>query len=134
MLKLVFMILCGFVHWLHPVQVQNCFKIKKDAPLGMKSPPPKTPPRPNGGCPLQSPDSSFLASSQTLKEAAEVAAYRVADAQNKEILAADAAKEADRLSKLAEESEKMLELVTEWHERGTEDKQPHLLTNKIFQS
>ncbi|QCE02225.1 myb proto-oncogene protein [Vigna unguiculata] len=67
-------------------KVQNCYKIKKDVSSGAKSPPPK----PKDVRPLQlqpqperqSPASVITASNETIKEAADTAAYRVADAES----------------------------------------------------
>ncbi|XP_052110128.1 telomere repeat-binding factor 4 [Arachis duranensis] len=100
---------------IHPYQgklekVQNCYKIKKDY-----SPVPKSPVAvkknvwPQRQQPPPPPE--FVASNETIKEAAETAAYRIAEAESKSYLAAEAVKEAERIARLAEDAEAMLQLV-----------------------
>ncbi|XP_061370319.1 telomere repeat-binding factor 4-like [Gastrolobium bilobum] len=95
-------------------KVQNCYKIKKEASSGTKSPTPKQkdvrPQRPL-------PASAFMASNETIKEAADTAAYRVADAESKSYLAAEAIKEAERISWMAEDTDSMLQLAKEFYEQ-----------------
>ncbi|KAF1887099.1 hypothetical protein Lal_00046337 [Lupinus albus] len=97
-------------------KVQNGY-IMKDAPSVMKSPSPS--PKPKDAWPRQSPPSSILSCSETAREAAATAAYRIAEAENKAFLAAEAFKEVDRLSQMAEENEVVLRLVTEMYEQST---------------
>ncbi|KAL1340806.1 hypothetical protein AAHE18_09G041200 [Arachis hypogaea] len=91
-------------------KVQNCYKIKKDY-----SPVPKSPVAvkknvwPQRQQPPPPPE--FVASNETIKEAAETAAYRIAEAESKSYLAAEAVKEAERIAHLAEDAEAMLQLV-----------------------
>ncbi|KAL1339137.1 hypothetical protein AAHE18_U011800 [Arachis hypogaea] len=91
-------------------KVQNCYKIKKDY-----SPVPKSPVAvkknvwPQRQQPPPPPE--FVASNETIKEAAETAAYRIAEAESKSYLAAEAVKEAERIARLAEDAEAMLQLV-----------------------
>lgn len=100
-------------------KVQNCYKIKKDVSSGTKSPPPK----PKDVRPLQlqpqrqPPTSVFTASNATVKEAADTAAYRVADAESKSYLAAEAIKEAEKISLLVEHSDSMLQLAKDIYEQ-----------------
>ncbi|GLT55981.1 hypothetical protein SLA2020_290580 [Shorea laevis] len=92
-------------------KVQNCYKIRKDTVLGVKTPP-KTKDRirqPQGG--------GVTSSIETVEEAATTAAYRVAEAENKSFLAAEAVKEAERISRIAEDTESMLQLVKEIYEQ-----------------
>ncbi|XP_061344739.1 telomere repeat-binding factor 4-like [Gastrolobium bilobum] len=99
-------------------KVQNCYKIKKDTPTGTKLTAPKSPaPKQEDVWPRQSPASSLLTSIETIKDAADTAAYRVADAENKSFLAAEAVKEVERISRLAEDTDSMLQLVKEIYEK-----------------
>ncbi|XP_027334457.1 telomere repeat-binding factor 4 isoform X2 [Abrus precatorius] len=96
-------------------KVQNCYKIKKETSEGTKSPVPKQkdvrPPQ------RQSPASGFISSNETIREAADAAAYRVADAESKSYLAAEAIKEAERIAWLAEDNDSMLQLAKEIYEQ-----------------
>lgn len=94
------------------LQVQNCYRISKDASLGTKTPTPKQ----KDVRPRQSQNSGLL-SSKTVEEAAKAAAYNVAEAENKSFLAAEAVKEAERVSKLAEDTDSTLQLVKEIYEQ-----------------
>lgn len=58
-----------------------------------------------------------MTTSETVDDAANAAAYRVADAENKAYMAAEAVKEAERISKMAEDTDSMLQLVKEIYER-----------------
>ncbi|XVF25169.1 hypothetical protein REPUB_Repub13aG0190100 [Reevesia pubescens] len=87
-------------------KIQNCYKIRKDTLMGMKTPSPKQKDirlRQNSG--------------ETVEEAAITAAYKVAEAENKSFLAAEAVKEAERVSKMAEDTDSMLQLVKEIYEQ-----------------
>lgn len=95
------------------MQVQNFFKIKKETTLGTKTPNPKQ----KDVKPRQSLNSGLMTTSETVDDAANAAAYRVADAENKAYMAAEAVKEAERISKMAENTDSMLQLVKEIHER-----------------
>uniref|UniRef100_A0A2N9H5U0 MYB transcription factor n=1 Tax=Fagus sylvatica TaxID=28930 RepID=A0A2N9H5U0_FAGSY len=93
-------------------KVQNCYRIRKDTLLGTKTPTPKQKDvRPRHSL------SSGLMTSETVDDAANAAAYRVADAENKAYMAAEAVKEAERISKMAEDTDSMLQLVKEIYER-----------------
>ncbi|KAF1859345.1 hypothetical protein Lal_00009929 [Lupinus albus] len=100
---------------LNPMQVQNGYRMK-EAPSGTKSPSPS--PKPKDAWPRQSPASSFVSCSETVREAAATAAYRIAEAENKAFLAAEAFKEVDRLSQMAEDNEVVLRLVTQMYEQS----------------
>ncbi|GFY98472.1 homeodomain-like/winged-helix DNA-binding family protein [Actinidia rufa] len=65
--------------------------------------------------PKQSQTTSYLG--DTIEEAAVAAAYKVADAENKSFVAAEAVKEADRVSRMAEEADSLLQLAKEIFER-----------------
>ncbi|GMI82150.1 hypothetical protein like AT1G17520 [Hibiscus trionum] len=87
-------------------KVQNCYKIKEDTLMGAETPTPKQKDirlRQNSG--------------EMVEEAAITAAYKVAEAENKSFLAAEAVKEAERVSKMAEDTDSMLQLVKEIYEQ-----------------
>ncbi|KAK9228798.1 hypothetical protein WN944_021754 [Citrus x changshan-huyou] len=94
-------------------KVRNCYKIRKETSIGVKTPTPKQkdarlrPPR----------NSALMASREIVEEASITAAYRIAEAENKSFLAAEAFKEAERVSKMAEDTDALLQLVKEIHER-----------------
>ncbi|KAJ7946590.1 Telomere repeat-binding factor like [Quillaja saponaria] len=94
-------------------KVQNCYKIKKDTLLGTRTPAPKQ----KDVRPRQSPTSGLLTSNVTVKDAANTAACRVADAEYKSYLAADAVRDAERTSKLSEDTHSMLQLLNKIWER-----------------
>ncbi|XVE51913.1 hypothetical protein DITRI_Ditri02bG0078500 [Diplodiscus trichospermus] len=92
-------------------KIQNRYKIRKDTKLGTKTPSPKQKDirlRQNSGA---------LSSGETVEEAAITAAYKVAEAENKSFLASEAVKEAERVSKMAEDTDSMLQLVKEIYEQ-----------------
>ncbi|EOY27161.1 PREDICTED: telomere repeat-binding factor 4 [Theobroma cacao] len=92
-------------------KIQNCYKIRKDILMGTKTPTPKQKDirlRQNSG---------VVSSGETMEEAAITAAYKVAEAENKSFLAAEAVKEAERVSKMAEDTDSMLQLVKEIYEQ-----------------
>ncbi|XP_015576140.1 telomere repeat-binding factor 4 [Ricinus communis] len=93
-------------------KVQNGYRISKDAALGAKTPTP----RQKDVRPRQS-QNSGLTSGETVEEAAIAAAYKVAEAENKSFLAAEAVKEAERVSKMAEDTDSMLQLVKDIYEQ-----------------
>lgn len=95
------------------MQVQNCYKIRKQTLFGTKIPSPKQ----KDVKPRQSLKSGLMITSETVDDAANAAAYRVADAENKAYMAAEAVKEAERISKMAEDTDSMLQLVKEIYER-----------------
>ncbi|KAI7733114.1 hypothetical protein M8C21_003624 [Ambrosia artemisiifolia] len=91
-------------------KVQNCYRLRREVLSGTKGPIPKPKeiwPR------VSSPFNSYLG--ETLEEAAIAAAYKVAEAENKSFVAAEAVKEAERVSKMAEETEAFLQLAKEVH-------------------
>ncbi|KAK4837243.1 hypothetical protein QYF36_003894 [Acer negundo] len=93
-------------------KVQNCYKIRKDTSLGAK-----TPPKQKDVKVQLSQKSAVVTSSETMEEAAITAAYRIAEAENKSFLAAEAVKEAERVSKMAEDTEAVLQLVEDIREQ-----------------
>ncbi|XWS16203.1 hypothetical protein CRYUN_Cryun34aG0065000 [Craigia yunnanensis] len=92
-------------------KIQNCYKIRKDTLMGTKTPTPKQKDirlRQNPGS---------VSSGETVEEAAITAAYKVAEAENKSFFASEAVKEAERVSKMAEDTDSMLQLVKEIYEQ-----------------
>lgn len=53
----------------------------------------------------------------TVEEAAEAAANKIAEAENKSFVAAEAVKEAERIAKMAEETDSMLQLAKDIFEK-----------------
>lgn len=90
-------------------KVRNCYKIRKDTSMGVKTPTPK-----QKDVRLRPPRNSTR---EIVEEASMTAAYRIAEAENKSFLAAEAFKEAERVSKMAEDTDAMLQLVKEIYER-----------------
>lgn len=93
------------------VQIKNCYKIT-DTGLGTKTPSPKQ----KDVRPRPSQHSSIIIPSQTIEDVALSAAYMIADAESKSFLAAEAVKEAERVSKMAEDAEAVLHLIKEIYE------------------
>ncbi|KAK9923679.1 hypothetical protein M0R45_032086 [Rubus argutus] len=89
-------------------KTENGFKIKNVTLLEIKTP------------------SGLATSSETEDDAVHITAYTVADAENKSFLAAEAVKEAERVSKIAEETESMLLLVKEINEQCLRGEVVHL--------
>ncbi|KAK9281816.1 hypothetical protein L1049_004722 [Liquidambar formosana] len=93
-------------------KVQNCFKIRKDTLFETKTPTPKQEFRSR-----QSLNTGLINSGDTVEEAAITAAYMVADAENRSFVAAEAVKEAERVSKMAEGTDSFLQLAKEIYEQ-----------------
>ncbi|PSR96183.1 Telomere repeat-binding factor like [Actinidia chinensis var. chinensis] len=94
-------------------KVQNSYRIKNESPLGTKTPAPKQKEiRPRS---LQ--NSGLVISQETVEAAAKNAAYQIAEAENKSFVAAEAMKEAERVARMAEDSESLLQLVKEIYEQ-----------------
>lgn len=62
-------------------------------------------------------NSALTTLGETVEEASITAAYRIAEAENKSFLAAEAVKEAERVSKMAEDTDVMLQLVKDIYEQ-----------------
>lgn len=60
---------------------------------------------------------AVMPSGETVEDAAKAAAYKVADAENKSFLAAEAVKEAERIAKMAEDTDSMLQIIKEMYEK-----------------
>ncbi|KAI7989190.1 Telomere repeat-binding factor 5 [Camellia lanceoleosa] len=93
-------------------KVQNCYKIKRDVLVAAKTPTPK--PKETIR-PRQSQTTGYLG--DTVEEAAVGAAYKVAEAENKSFVAAEAVKEAERVSRMAEDTDSLLQLAKEIFEK-----------------
>ncbi|KAI5413703.1 hypothetical protein KIW84_058026 [Lathyrus oleraceus] len=97
-------------------KVQNCYKIK-DTPVETKPAVDSKPPAPkemNSPAPEASSTSAF---DNAMREASEIVAYRIADAENKSFLAAEAVKETERYAKFVEENDAMLKFAEELLEK-----------------
>lgn len=95
--------------------MQNGYKLKKDATFGTKTPTPTRNHRDIRPRKLQ--NSGSMTFTETVQDAAETAAYKLADAEEKSFVAAVAMKEADRISKMTEDNESVLQLIEEIYER-----------------
>ncbi|KAK4790937.1 hypothetical protein SAY86_031350 [Trapa natans] len=89
-------------------KVHNTYRINRDAPLRKRPAAPK-----QMDIQLRLIQSPMLSSHETLQEAAMAAAYKIAEAENKSFLASEAVKEAERVSKMADDSDAMLQLMKE---------------------
>ncbi|WCJ42719.1 Telomere repeat-binding factor 4 [Euphorbia peplus] len=91
-------------------KVQNCYKVKNSSSSsGIKPPTPK---------PIEKEvRPRFINSVDNVEDAAVAAAYRIAEAENKSFVAAEAVKEAERISKMAEDADSLLQLATEIFEK-----------------
>ncbi|KAF3439631.1 hypothetical protein FNV43_RR17909 [Rhamnella rubrinervis] len=90
-------------------KVQNCFKIKSDASSGTKTFTDSQLGK------LQ--NAGYVKYNDPVEEAAVAAAFKVADAENRSFVAAEAIKEAERISKLAEDTDSMLQFAKEIFEK-----------------
>lgn len=95
------------------VQVQNCFRIKKGTSFGTSTPTPKQ----KDARPRTFQSTNSIPSVETLEEAAASAANNIADAENKSFVAAEAVKEAERIAKIAEDTDSLLQLAREIFDR-----------------
>ncbi|KAE8687558.1 putative Lycopene epsilon cyclase, chloroplast precursor [Hibiscus syriacus] len=89
-------------------KVHNRYKIRKYETFGTKSPIPKQ----KGKQPKQLQDTGRIIC-DAVEEASVTAAYLIAEAENKSFLAAEAVKEAERVSKMAEDTDSLLQLAKE---------------------
>lgn len=90
-----------------PLQVQNCYRIKNGAVPVVDTRPPAPRPKEVQPRPIQS--IGYLG--DTVEEAAASAAYKIAEAENKSFVAAESVKEAERVSKMAEDMESLLQFA-----------------------
>ena len=113
-MRVEYRVITNFNSHVIKVQVQNCYRIKRDSAFGTKTPTPKQ----KDMRPRQSQSMiDYVASIETVEEAAVAAAYKIAEAENKSFVAAEAVKEAERVAKMAEETEVMLQLALEIFEK-----------------
>lgn len=91
------------------MQVQNYFRVKNDTSLGTKTFTDSQLGK------LQ--NAGYVKTSDPVEEAAVAAAYKVADAENRSYVAAEAIKEAERISKMAEDTDAMLQFAKEIFEK-----------------
>ncbi|KAF8034147.1 hypothetical protein BT93_C0424 [Corymbia citriodora subsp. variegata] len=98
-------------------KVQNCFKIKEITSFETKTPAPKE----QDVRPRQLPPIVNTNYGETVDEAAVTAAYKIAEAENKSFVAAEAVKEAERVSKMAEDADAMLQMALEILEKCSRD-------------
>ncbi|XP_071706336.1 telomere repeat-binding factor 4 [Rutidosis leptorrhynchoides] len=94
-------------------KVQNCYRLRKELENGSKGPIPKA--KEIGPRIFAVNNSQHVG--ETLQEAAVTAAYKVAEAENKSFVAAEAVKEAERVSRMAEEAEAFLHLAQQIYDR-----------------
>ncbi|KAG8388405.1 hypothetical protein BUALT_Bualt02G0122500 [Buddleja alternifolia] len=97
------------------ITVQKRYKIK-DTAFCTKTPIPKQ--KDIGPSPLQKSRST----KETLEDAAEMAAHKLAEAENKSFIAAEAVKESERVSQMAEEADAFFthlkEVFGQWEDKG----------------
>ncbi|KAL2493274.1 Telomere repeat-binding factor 5 [Abeliophyllum distichum] len=89
-------------------KVQDCYKIK-DAAMDTKTPTLKQ--REVRPSPLQ--NSPLIISEETVEDAARIAALKIAEAQNKSHVAAEAVEECERISEMAEDANSVVLLFEE---------------------
>lgn len=94
------------------MQVQDRYWIRKVETFGSKTPSPK-----QKGMQLKQLHSCDNITSDSVEEASVTAAYLIAEAENKSFVAAEAVKEAERVSKMAEDTDSLLQLAKEIFER-----------------
>ncbi|KAE8712544.1 Detected protein of confused Function [Hibiscus syriacus] len=99
----------GFALSIVIMQLQNGYKIRKDELFGTKTPAPK---RKGMHQPKQFQNTGRI-TCDAVEEAALTAAYLIAEAENKSFLAAEAVTEAERVSKMAEDTDSLLQLAKE---------------------
>lgn len=106
------------------MQIQNCFKIKSDSSGETKAPPALKPapkqidaplaPKQNDVQPTQLQSPGDVIPYETVEEAAVAAAYKIAEAENKSFVAAEAVKESERVSQMFEDTNSVLQLAEEF--------------------
>ncbi|KAF6152300.1 hypothetical protein GIB67_005954 [Kingdonia uniflora] len=94
-------------------KVGNCYKILKDVTFGTRTPTPKL----REIRPKLSQEPGISSFEEAVEEAAKTAAYKIAEAENKSFLAAEAVKEAERVSKLSADTDALLQLFQEIQEQ-----------------
>ena len=103
-------------------QVQNnCYRIKSKTELDTRIPIA----RPRELQPRQVQSIGYLVN--TVEEAAVSAAYEIAEAENKSFVAAEAVKEAERVTMMAEDMESLLQFATDCHDQSIMSTQLYFL-------
>ncbi|KAI4377676.1 hypothetical protein MLD38_015264 [Melastoma candidum] len=101
---------------------QNRYKIKEETPLVAKTPAKFPGPQEHEDTRPRAPQTTGVAIfGETLDDAAIACAYRIAEAENKAFIAAEAVKEAERLAKMAEDTESIYQFTREILERCSGD-------------
>ncbi|KAK4756920.1 hypothetical protein SAY87_007047 [Trapa incisa] len=103
------------------IQVQNGYKLKEETSSGVKALPlleKDVQHRQFQPFATTTPNIKF---GETVEEAAIAAAYKIAEAENKAFVAAEAVKDAERVSKMAEDADSMLLLAREILDRCMRD-------------
>lgn len=96
-------------------KVQNGYRIKKDGQLGQKTS--SDPKEKDEQMQKQSQTSVVMNLASEIEEAAMHAAYLIADAENKAFMASEAVKESERVAKMAEDSDSVLQFARDIFER-----------------
>lgn len=96
-------------------KVQNCYRIKNGAVPVVDTRPPAPRPKEVQPRPIQS--IGYLG--DTVEEAAASAAYKIAEAENKSFVAAESVKEAERVSKMAEDMESLLQFAMDCFDQSS---------------
>ncbi|PON96189.1 Telomeric repeat-binding factor [Trema orientale] len=104
-----------------PEKVENGYKIRKEIPMGRNTPSPKQ----KNIRSQRSLDSRLITCTESQDDVAD-AAFKVAEAENKSFLAAEAVGEAEQLSRIAEDSECMLQLMNEIYKQCSRGELVHL--------
>ncbi|XP_042047367.1 telomere repeat-binding factor 4-like [Salvia splendens] len=98
-------------------KVNNYYKIKNSAALDTKPPAPAPVPRQRDVQPR--PIQSIGNLADTVEEAAASAAYKIAEAENKSFVAAESVKESERVDRMAEEMESLLQFAMDCYEQSS---------------
>ncbi|GAB4853768.1 hypothetical protein Ancab_017961 [Ancistrocladus abbreviatus] len=93
-------------------KVDNCYRIKTNFALGTNTTGPKDI-RPRQSQSIV----DHFTTSETLEDVARTAAYKIAEAENKSFVAAEAVREAERIARMAEESDSVLQFAKEIFDR-----------------
>ncbi|KAL2479210.1 Telomere repeat-binding factor 5 [Forsythia ovata] len=94
-------------------KIQNCYRIKRDSLADTKTPTTGQ----KDFRPRQAQSIGYLG--DTVEEAAVAAAYKIAEAENKSFVAAEAVKEAERVSGMAEDMNSLLQFALDVFEQSS---------------
>lgn len=99
-------------------KVGNCFRIKKEfLPGASPTPTPTSAPIPKQESRVKEEVQHTSYLGNTLEEAAREAAKRIADAENKSCIAAEAVKEAERASRMAEDNDGLFQVAKDIYDK-----------------